>query len=85
MGRLYASDILWSQVAVPEIDDVLQDEQVEAQDLPAGNFMPEIDAPEWLDQTEIASLSLGGLSSQRRRRRVSTASASSRPRSAAPP
>jgi len=59
MGSLYASDILWSQVAVPEIDDVLQDEQVEAQDLPAGNFMPD-DALDWLDQTRIAEV-FGGL------------------------
>ncbi len=59
IGSLYASDILWSQVAVPEIEDVLQDEQVEAQDLPAGNFMPD-DALEWLDQTRIAEV-FGGL------------------------
>jgi hypothetical protein len=59
MGSLYASDILWSQVAVPEIEDVLQDEQVEAQDLPAGNFMPD-DALDWLDQTRIAEV-FGGL------------------------
>ena len=59
MGSLYASDILWSQVALPEIEDVLQDEQVEAQDLPAGNFMPD-DALDWLDQTRIAEV-FGGL------------------------
>lgn len=59
MGSLYASDILWSQVAVPEIEDVLQDEQVDAQDLPAGTFMPE-DALDWLDQTRIAEV-FGGL------------------------
>jgi hypothetical protein len=59
MGSLYASDILWQQVAVPEINDVLEREQVEAQDLPAGNFMPD-DALDWLDQTKIAEV-FGGL------------------------
>jgi CARDB len=59
MGSLYASDILWSQVAVPEIDDVLENEDVDGQDLPAGNFMPE-DALDWLDQTRIAEV-FGGL------------------------
>jgi hypothetical protein len=59
MGSLYASDILWQQVAAPEIDDVLEGEQVDAQDLPAGNFMPE-DALDWLDQTRIADV-FGGL------------------------
>jgi CARDB len=59
MGSLYASDILWTQVAAPEINDVLDDDQVEAQDLPAGNFMPE-DALDWLDQTRIAEV-FGGL------------------------
>jgi hypothetical protein len=59
MGSLYASDILWQQVAVPEINDVLEREQVETQDLPAGNFMPE-DALDWLDQTKIAEV-FGGL------------------------
>jgi hypothetical protein len=59
MGSLYASDILWSQLAVPEINDVLEDEDVDSQDLPAGNFMPE-DPLEWLDQTKIAEV-FGGL------------------------
>jgi hypothetical protein len=53
MGSLYASDILWSQVAAPEIEDVLQNEGVEGQDLPAGNFMPE-NATDWLEQTKVA-------------------------------
>jgi hypothetical protein len=55
MGSFYASDILWTQVAVPEINDVLDSEQVETQDLPAGNFMPD-DALDWLDQTRIAEV-----------------------------
>ncbi len=56
MGSLYASDILWTQLAVPEIETVLEDEGVEAQDLPSGNFMPSPGAEEFLDQTEIVGL-----------------------------
>jgi hypothetical protein len=59
MGSLYASDILWQQVATPEIEDVLESEGVDGQDLPPGNFMPE-DALTWLDQTRIAEV-FGGL------------------------
>ena len=54
MGSLYASDILWVQVGSPEISSVLEDDDVEAPDLPAGNFMPEgPEATEYLDQTTI--------------------------------
>lgn len=53
MGSLYASDILWSQVGSPEINAVLQSEQVETQDLPAGNFMPETNPTDYLDQTTV--------------------------------
>jgi hypothetical protein len=60
MGSLYASDVLWTQLAVPEIDSVLTEEQIEAQELPAGNFMPE-DGEKFLEQTEIVTL-LTGLS-----------------------
>jgi len=60
MGSLFASDILWGQLATDEITSVLEEEDVEAQDLPAGNFMPEGDAAQYLDQTEIASL-IGGV------------------------
>jgi CARDB len=59
MGSLYASDILWTQVAAPEIEGVLESEGVDGQDLPAGNFMPD-DALDWLDQTRIAEV-FGGL------------------------
>jgi hypothetical protein len=61
MGSLFASDILWGQLASPEITSVLESEDVETQDLPAGNFMPEGDAAKYLDQTEIAGL-IGGVS-----------------------
>jgi hypothetical protein len=39
---------------------VLEEEDVESQELPAGNFMPEGDAARFLDQTEIAGL-IGGV------------------------
>jgi hypothetical protein len=59
MGSLYASDILWQQVATPEVTDVLDGEGIESQDLPTGNFMPENNPTEFLDQTEISSLLTG--------------------------
>jgi CARDB len=61
MGELYASDVLWGQVAKPEISDVLTKEGVSSPDLPDGNFMPLDPATKtrFLDQTEIASLFSG--------------------------
>jgi hypothetical protein len=59
MGALYSSDILWSQLAVPEIDEVLRTEDVEASQLPEGNFMP-TDSEKYLDETEIVGL-IGGV------------------------
>jgi hypothetical protein len=63
MGSLYASDILWSQVAKPGITETLQDEGVEGTSLPAGNFMP-ANASDFLDQTNLVeklnSIGLGG-------------------------
>ena len=59
MGALYSSDVLWSQLAVPEIDQVLQSEDVEAQELPAGNFMPTSDPEKFLDETEVVGLITG--------------------------
>jgi CARDB len=52
MGSLYASDVLWTQIAAPDIKEVLADEDVDAPALPAGNFMPE-DATDYLDQTKL--------------------------------
>ena len=64
MGSLYASDILWGQVAVPEIENTLKDEDVSSPDLPEGDFMPENETEKikFLDQTEVASIfsGLGG-------------------------
>ena len=59
MGSLYASDILWSQLASPEITEVLDDEGVDAPALPAGNFMPENDPTQYLEQTKVTELLTG--------------------------
>lgn len=56
MGALYASDRLWQQLSVPEMDDVLRSEDVEVQELPAGNFMPESDPEKYLSDTELVNL-----------------------------
>jgi CARDB len=56
MGSLYASDILWTQLAVPEMTDVVDTEGVDAPELPAGNFMPEGDPTEFLDQSSVTEL-----------------------------
>jgi hypothetical protein len=59
MGALYASDILWSQLGSPEITQVLESDQVQAPELPAGNFMPANDAVKFLDEAEIVSIFSG--------------------------
>jgi hypothetical protein len=59
MGSLYASDILWSQLADPEIRAVLEEEGVESPELPAGNFMPENNPTEFLDDASVAELLTG--------------------------
>lgn len=56
MGSLYASDILWSQLAVPEMEDVIESEGVDASQLPPGNFMPEDNPTEFLDKTSVTEL-----------------------------
>jgi len=59
MGSLFASDILWGQLASGEITEVLEREDVETAELPAGNFMPEGEASKYLNQNEIVSLISG--------------------------
>jgi hypothetical protein len=54
MGALYASDILWRQIGSPDINKVLDEEGVNASDLPAGNFMPD-NATDFLDQTSLVT------------------------------
>ena len=59
MGSLYSSDVLWTQVASPEITQVLDDENLDAADLPAGNFMPETQPEEWLTLEKVNEALLG--------------------------
>jgi len=54
MGSLYASDILWKNIASPEIKKVLDDENVDTQPLPAGNFMP-ANATDYLSQATLVT------------------------------
>jgi len=54
MGSLYASDILWTQLAKPDITRVLDDEGVDGQPLPPGNFMP-ANATDYLDQASLVT------------------------------
>ena len=62
MGSLYASDILWSQIATPDIKEVLNKEGVDAPPLPSGKFMPS-NAADYLDQTTLVT-KLNGLTGQ---------------------
>ena len=54
MGSLYASDIVWTQVGLPEIKQVDQEEGIDAPALPTGNFMPS-NATDFLDQTALVT------------------------------
>ncbi len=54
MGSLFSSDVLYAQLAVPEIERVLGEEEITVdQPLPAGNFMPEESGEEWLSQSRV--------------------------------
>lgn len=59
MAALFASDVLWAQLAVPEIGDVLTADDLEAPELPPGNFLPANDPTKYLDETEVVSLVAG--------------------------
>ncbi|HEY6636526.1 MAG TPA: CARDB domain-containing protein [Solirubrobacterales bacterium] len=54
MGSLYASDVLWTQIGKPEIQNVLDDEGVEGTPLPNGKFMP-ANATDYLNQTTLVT------------------------------
>ena len=54
MGSLYASDVLWTQIGKPEIQNVLDDEGVESTPLPNGRFMP-ANATDYLNQTTLVT------------------------------
>ena len=54
MSALYASDVLWTQIGMPEIKKVLQDEGVDGQPLPPGKFMP-ANATDYLNQATLVT------------------------------
>jgi CARDB len=54
MGSLYASDVLWTQIGKPDIQNVLEDEGVDGAPLPNGKFMP-ANATDFLDQTTLVT------------------------------
>ena len=54
MGSLYASDVLWTQIGKPEIQNVLDDEGVDATPLPNGRFMP-ANATDYLSQATLVT------------------------------
>ncbi len=59
MGVLAASDVLYTQVARPEIDGVLADNGIEGDDVPKSSFVP--DGIKWLDEGQVSS-ALGSVS-----------------------
>jgi hypothetical protein len=59
MNVLAASDVLYAEVARPEIDGVLADNGIEADDVPESVFVP--DGTEWLDESAISE-ALGSVS-----------------------
>jgi hypothetical protein len=54
MGSLYASDVLWTQIAKPDIQKVLDDEGIDSTPLPNGKFMP-ANATDFLNQTTLVT------------------------------
>lgn len=69
MGGFYASDILWQQVALPEMETVLDEEGVEgAATLESeenfGNFMPPNSGTDFLEQTQVAEIFSGADASE---------------------
>jgi CARDB len=59
MGVLAASDVLYAEVARPEINGVLADNGIEGDDVPKSAFVP--DPSEWLDESAIEA-ALGSIS-----------------------
>ena len=54
MSSLYASDVIWTQLGAPEIKKVLSDQNVDAQPLPSGKFMP-ANATDYLNQATLVT------------------------------
>ena len=61
MRTLLASDVLYSQVAEPEINGVLADQGIEGSDVPDSLFLPDGDTS-WLDEPARSTTSLGQVS-----------------------
>jgi CARDB len=59
MRTLLASDVLYAEVARPEIDGVLADNGIEGDDVPKSEFLPE--GTKWLEESSV-SAALGGVS-----------------------
>jgi hypothetical protein len=59
MRKLLAADVVYSTVAQPEINHVLEANGVEGSDVPDSVFLPEDD--EWLDESAVSS-ALGSIS-----------------------
>jgi hypothetical protein len=59
MQVLLASDVLYREVAKPEIDGVLDDNGIEGDDVPKSEFLPE--ETKWLDESAVAA-ALGSVS-----------------------
>lgn len=59
MQVLLASDVLYREVAKPEIDGVLADNGIEGDDVPKSEFLPE--ETKWLDESAV-SAALGSVS-----------------------
>jgi hypothetical protein len=59
MSVLAASDVLYAEVARPEIDGVLANNGIEGDDVPKSEFVPE--GTKWLDESSV-STALGSVS-----------------------
>ena len=59
MGVLAASDVVYAEVARPEIDGVLADNGIEGDDVPPSEFVP--DGTKWLSENAVSS-ALGSVS-----------------------
>jgi hypothetical protein len=58
MQSLLASDVIYENVARPEIDGVLADNSIEGKDVPKSSFLPDV---KWLEESEVQS-ALGSVS-----------------------
>jgi len=59
MQKFFASDVIYEDVARPEIDRVLAANDIEGSDVPESSFLP--DGTKWLDESEVGA-ALGSIS-----------------------